>query len=105
LFFGNKLYLFQSSSEYKSSTGVSYPSKTQGKDFMIYDRHRGWTNMFVAGVNIGTAKPGSYPGEFAITKEEYLRWFQYISDMHANTIPFFLPQAKKQLGPDQSQKF
>lgn len=45
-----------------------------------------WTNFLVKGVNMGISKPGSFPGETAITKDEYLRWFKDIGAMHANAI-------------------
>ncbi|MRH43354.1 hypothetical protein GH741_11760 [Aquibacillus halophilus] len=42
--------------------------------------------MTIKGVNIGMAKPGHFPGEVAITEEEYYRWFKLIGEMNANTI-------------------
>ena len=45
-----------------------------------------WTEIPIKGVNMGIAKPGHFPGESAITKEEYLRWFKLIAEMNANTI-------------------
>jgi hypothetical protein len=88
VFFSGKLYLFESAEtrKFHSESGLSYPAKTEGKRFLVFDDRKGWSDMFIAGVNLGAAKPGSYPGEFAITKAEYLRYFKHISDMHANTI-------------------
>ncbi len=65
--------------------GIKFISKVAGKDFYIYLDGK-WQKKFLKGVNIGAAKPGYFPGELAITKEEYLRWFQYISDMNADVI-------------------
>ncbi len=65
--------------------GLSFVSKTEGKDFYVY-KDEEWEKTFLKGVNIGAAKPGYFPGELAITKEEYLRWFQYISEMNADVI-------------------
>jgi len=65
--------------------GLSFISKTDGKEFSIY-RDNEWQNEFLEGVNIGAAKPGYFPGELGITEEDYLRWFGYISDMHAEVI-------------------
>ena len=65
--------------------GLKYMSKVEGKDFYIYADGE-WEKKFLKGVNIGAAKPGHFPGELAITKDEYLRWFQYISDMNAEVI-------------------
>lgn len=45
-----------------------------------------WNEVKVKGVNMGMAKPGYYPGEAAITYEEYSRWISQISEMNANTI-------------------
>jgi len=64
---------------------VKYLAKTQGMDFLVYENGT-FNEFFVKGVNIGAAKPGYFPGELSITKEEYLKWFQYIEEMGANTI-------------------
>ncbi|MCM3030273.1 hypothetical protein [Niallia sp. MER 6] len=45
-----------------------------------------WENLIIKGVNMGISKPGSFPGETSITKDEYYRWFKEIGAMHANTI-------------------
>jgi hypothetical protein len=45
-----------------------------------------YQDIFLKGVNMGATKPGYFPGELAITKHEYLQWFQMIKDMNANTI-------------------
>ncbi len=45
-----------------------------------------WKDILIKGVNMGIAKPGYFPGEVAITKEEYARWFTAISEMNANAI-------------------
>lgn len=64
---------------------VSYIARVDEKYFYTYKLGK-WEKEFIKGVNIGAAKPGFFPGELAITKEEYLRWFKYIGDMNANTI-------------------
>lgn len=45
-----------------------------------------WEDMVIKGVNIGMGKPGYFPGEAAITEEEYYWWFEQIAEMNANTI-------------------
>ena len=62
-----------------------YIAKIDGRDFTIYSEGR-WQKKFLKGVNVGVGKPGTFPGEYAITKAEYLRWFQNISDMNAEVI-------------------
>lgn len=64
---------------------VSYYTKVNEKYFSVYDGQE-WKEIFAKGVNIGAGKPGYFPGELAITKDEYLRWFKQISDMNANSI-------------------
>lgn len=64
---------------------LPYISKVEGKDFYIYSQGK-WEKKFLKGVNMGAAKPGAFPGELAITKEEYLRWFKYIGEMNAEVI-------------------
>ncbi|MBK1812368.1 family 2 glycosyl transferase [Clostridium sp. YIM B02505] len=64
---------------------IKYITKVDAKDFYTYELGK-WKKSFIKGVNIGAAKPGSFPGEHAITKEEYKRWFKYISEMNANSI-------------------
>lgn len=59
--------------------------RAEGAGFQIFQNGQ-WQDFFVKGVNMGAGKPGTFPGEMAITKEEYRRWFQQIADMNANTI-------------------
>ncbi len=64
---------------------VLYPSKINGDEFEVYQDGE-WQSFTVKGVNMGMAKPGTSPGQAAITKEEYERWFDYIGDMNANAL-------------------
>ncbi|NLO32837.1 MAG: hypothetical protein GX117_05695 [Candidatus Hydrogenedentes bacterium] len=48
-----------------------------------------WQDLPVKGVNMGMAKPGTFPGEAAITEEEYYRWFEQIAAMNANTVRIY----------------
>ncbi len=94
LFFGGKLHLLSDSDQYKykSENNVKYVAKTQGKTFYVYDRDQGFRETFVVGVNIGSAKPGYFPGDFGITKADYIRWFHWIGEMNANTIRVYVAQ-------------
>jgi len=79
------VYLIRNETSVYNGDGISYISKVDNKSFYIY-RYGKWERSFVKGLNIGAAKPGNFPGELAITKEEYLRWFKQISGMNAETI-------------------
>ena len=70
---------------FKDNDSIQYMSKVDSKSFYIYKDNK-WQKEFIKGVNIGAGKPGYFPGEFGTTKEDYLRWFKYISDMNSNTI-------------------
>jgi hypothetical protein len=74
------------------SSGVTYGFVAQNGGFFRYNNNR-WEKIFIKGVNIGAAKPGYFPGELAITKEEYLRWFKYIRDMNVNAIRVYTLQS------------
>jgi hypothetical protein len=47
---------------------------------------KGSREIFFRGVNMGAAPPGRFPGEFAITADEYRRWLRFIRDLHANAV-------------------
>ena len=79
------------------SDGIKTSAYIDGDEFYI-NADGTYEKSFLKGVNIGATKPGYFPGSLAISKEEYLRWFEYVSDMNANTIrvyttmkPFFRP--------------
>ncbi|MGE5807996.1 MAG: tetratricopeptide repeat protein [Nitrospirota bacterium] len=50
----------------------------------IYDGS--WRKFFVKGVNIGLGLPGYFPGEYAVKRGTYLKWFGQIADLGANVI-------------------
>lgn len=69
----------------QNEEGLSYATKVNGDRFEVYQNGQ-WETLTVKGVNIGMGKPGAFPGEAAISKGEYARWFQQIGEMNANTI-------------------
>ena len=74
-------FLVKQSKDIYIDGDIKYVSKVDGRDFVIY-RNGEFEQNFLTGVNIGATKPGSFPGELAVTKEEYLRWFKYIDEMN-----------------------
>jgi len=70
---------------YTNSLGISYVAKVEGKSYLVYENGQ-FKEKFLKGVNIGAAKPGYFPGELGITKDDYYRWFAYISEMNADVI-------------------
>ena len=73
------------------SDGASYYFKAQGKYLSVYNGED-FEDIYLKGVNLGLGKPGYFPGEAAITKEEYARWFKQISEMNANCIRVYTVQ-------------
>ncbi|MCM3216211.1 hypothetical protein M3612_17055 [Niallia taxi] len=62
-------------------------TNSQTNDEFIQIKKDGkWEDLVIKGVNMGISKPGAFPGETSITKDEYYRWFKEIGAMHANTI-------------------
>lgn len=66
--------------------GLFLQARVGGEDYIQIYRDGKWEDLFIKGVNIGMGKPGAFPGDAAITKGEYLRWFRQIGEMNANVI-------------------
>ncbi|WP_107924169.1 hypothetical protein [Lysinibacillus parviboronicapiens] len=64
---------------------LNYNARIKGEAFEVLQDGK-WKPIVFKGVNIGMGKPGAFPGEAAITEEEYYRWFKQIADMNANTV-------------------
>ncbi|GEN52611.1 hypothetical protein [Halobacillus faecis] len=64
---------------------ISHPSRVHDQKIEVFQDNE-WQSMTMKGVNIGMGKPGYFPGEAAIEKEEYARWFEQIGEMNANAI-------------------
>ncbi|MET3729456.1 hypothetical protein ABID52_003037 [Fictibacillus halophilus] len=71
--------------EIEKQNGIRINAKASGDYLQILDNGK-WKNFLIKGVNMGIAKPGSFPGETAISKGEYFRWFKRIGEMNANAI-------------------
>ena len=69
----------------KNYINRSVQFRTRGTAFQIYKNGK-WQDYLYKGVNIGASKPGYFPGELGITKDDYARWFKQIADMNANSI-------------------
>ena len=93
---GSKAYFFSigyTQPLVTNTQGISYVSKSEGKQFYILDSEGNWKNSFLAGVDIGLGAPGSFPGEFAIDYDTYFDWLTQIGDMGSNVVRVYTPQA------------
>ena len=87
--------ILQSQSDEESSDGkalyfdeendINYRFLADGKYITVYDGEK-FEPVYLNGVNIGSGYPGHFPGEFAISKEVYLSWFDKIAAMNCNCI-------------------
>jgi hypothetical protein len=73
------------------SNGINIKFQTSEEKMQVY-KDGIWQDFFVKGVNLGAAIPGHDPGELAIAKSDYLRWFSMIGEMGANTIRIYTIQ-------------
>ena len=71
-----------------SENGLSLAHRIRNNSFQVYQDST-WNEITIKGVNIGMTRPGFWPGEVAITYEEYYRWFEMIAKMNANTIRIY----------------
>lgn len=76
---------------YRDESDVSYVSRIHENTYQVYQNNK-WEDITIKGVNLGAAQPGNFPGDMAINKATYIRWFQYISKMNANTIRVYTLQ-------------
>ncbi len=55
--------------------GIKVPAKV-GSTYIQINHNGQWENMLIKGINLGVTKPGYFPGDMGVTKDDYLRWFQ-----------------------------
>ncbi|MGJ7919821.1 hypothetical protein [Neobacillus sp. LXY-4] len=74
--------------EIHDTNGIKTNSLTTKSTIQVMKNGK-WEDLLVKGVNIGIAKPGYFPGQTAISKAEYARWFKAIGAMNANTVRIY----------------
>lgn len=82
---GYNLYYYTDFHFQRFAPEVKTFTKTD-EDTIYLFRDGEYKEFEIRGVNMGAGVPGHFATDFAITKEQYLRWFGYISDMGANTV-------------------
>ena len=56
------------------------------EDTIYMERDGAYEPFEIRGVNLGVGIPGHFATDYAIDEETYLRWFDYIQELGANTI-------------------
>ncbi|WP_195283189.1 hypothetical protein [Harryflintia acetispora] len=74
--------------DWRPDEAISSFTGTSGREILV-DRGNGPAPFEIRGVDLGVGKPGHFATEFAITREEYLRWFGQIQEMGANTVRIY----------------
>lgn len=64
---------------------ITYNVKQEGKKILLKNNNK-FEEFEIKGIDMGVGIPGHFATEYAIEKEDYLRWFKYIQEMGANTI-------------------
>ena len=59
--------------------------KTDGKSILIKSDEK-FKEFEIKGVNLGSAVPGQWSADYATSEDTYLRWFEQIQAMGANTV-------------------
>ena len=62
--------------------------KTEGETIVL-NKDGKKTDFFIKGVDMGSSLPGNWSTEYNIDEETYLRWFEQIQQMGANTIRIY----------------
>ena len=65
---------------------LELPFKTEGKELLIRTGNSGYELFQMKGVEISASIPGHYASEFYTDEDDYLRWFEQIQEMGANTL-------------------
>lgn len=63
--------------------------KTEGKSILM-EREGEYVPFEIRGINLGAGLPGEWATDYAIDVETYLRWFQQIQELGANTIRVYV---------------
>ncbi len=63
-----------------------------GRDYLEINEEGEWRKFFIKGMNLGLGLPGFFPGEFAIRKGTYLKWFTQMIEGGSNSVRVYTLQ-------------
>ena len=64
------------------------------RDAIYLDRGNGFEAFEIRGIDLGAGEPGEWATDYGIEEETYLRWFQQMKEMGANTIRVYSIQSE-----------
>lgn len=86
LFAGNYLFYYEGIHlNLDPDAPITSRTAVEGKEILL-DQGGGLEPFEIRGVDMGAGIPGHFATDYAIDEETYLRWFQLIQEMGANTI-------------------
>ena len=62
-------------------------------DEILMEQDGAWEEFEIRGVNMGVGIPGEWATDYAIDHDTYMRWFEYIQELGANTLRVYTIQA------------
>jgi len=68
------------------------PACIEEDRFLLVNADGSREEVFLDGVNLGAASAGNFPGEFAVDKDSYLRWFGWIGEMNVRVVRVYVNQ-------------
>lgn len=71
---------------------IKYLGKVEGDKLLINNKGN-LEEVYIEGINLGLGNPGNFPGEVAISKKEYKKWFEQIGDLNVQFIRVYTLQA------------
>jgi hypothetical protein len=72
-------------SKYKKPEKYPVPFKTMDDYIGVYDGKK-YNPVFLKGINLSVALPGTQAGELDITRTQYMDWFNRLSELGANSV-------------------
>ncbi len=72
----------------ESGTDQQFPFSTDSTHITVWNGED-YSPLFIKGINLGVAVPGTFPGDLAATGEDYARWFRQIREAGFNTIRLY----------------
>ncbi|MDX5435828.1 MAG: hypothetical protein LPK03_01460 [Pontibacter sp.] len=72
----------------QSSTAEPFPFSVNSTHLTVWNGEK-YVPIFLKGINMGIATPGTFPSELAASRADYGRWFQLIRDAGFNNIRLY----------------
>ncbi|MDG5767542.1 Ig-like domain-containing protein [Balneolales bacterium ANBcel1] len=72
----------------ETEKGERFPFSTDSTHITIWNGES-YTPLFIKGINLGVAVPGTFPGQLAATRQDYRKWFRQIRDAGFNTLRIY----------------